>query len=72
MTPAKVEAFWEGEPAGKALSLAQVHELGKLLQRGQPRPDPNLIYEFAPLGNLGLFVNRGRGSFRNVVVQPLP
>jgi hypothetical protein len=63
VTPETVRPFWEGEALGAAQPVAE------LLEK-VPLPGPK--FEFSPQGGVGLYVERGRASFRNVVVEPLP
>jgi tRNA A-37 threonylcarbamoyl transferase component Bud32 len=72
VTPKKVRVWWEGQlvPDGE-ISVdrlaAHVNNTYRLIGKGQPGP----TFAFAPRGALGLFVNRGKASFRNVAVEPL-
>jgi len=33
---------------------------------------PKPVFQFAPQGGLGIFVNSGVAAFRDVVIEPLP
>jgi serine/threonine-protein kinase len=70
VTPERVQALWEGKPifAGRGYPTLELSQLPNLpINKG----DPVAHFKFAPRGSLGLFVNRGMASFRNVKVEPL-
>jgi hypothetical protein len=68
--PGEVRAFWEDEPlhplgvANLACAARDLVDYQKFL-----RPGP---FVFTARGALGLYVNKNRGEFRNVILKPLP
>jgi serine/threonine-protein kinase len=74
--PGSVRATWEGRQVG-TLKAADIDRnvLAVLQKRSRgPRPVPPYTQarpRFTPGGALGLFVNHGVASFRNVVLEPL-
>jgi serine/threonine-protein kinase len=71
--PESIRAFWgDGD---KSVLIGQVTpaELLKISGRlvGVDGLGPKPVFEFAPQGGLGLFVNHGAAAFRDVVIEPL-
>jgi serine/threonine-protein kinase len=72
VTPERVRVFWEGQAIPKGeISVdglnQHVNNTYKLITRG----NPGALFAFAPRGAFGLFVSRGKASFRNVAVEPI-
>jgi hypothetical protein len=72
VTPDQVQVFWENELAGSA-SREELDDycrrVNGLADRSNPWPGPRSA--FTPSGGLGLFLSRGKASFRSVVVEPI-
>jgi hypothetical protein len=63
-----VRVNWEGEAIGETTD----RDLEEF-RFNAPKPEiPISFFHFDPHGALGLYVNRGTASFRNVQVEPLP
>jgi hypothetical protein len=67
--PDSIKVFWEGKCVGTTTH-------GNLLASARPltaKPEDPLRFgpKFDPRGGLGLFVNYGVASFRNVLIQPI-
>jgi serine/threonine-protein kinase len=72
VTPAAVRVFWEGQllPNGE-ISVDQLNKHVNMHYKLIRRDMPGTPFTFSRRGALGLYVNRGRASFRNVTVEPL-
>jgi serine/threonine protein kinase len=72
VTPGAVRVFWEGQliPNGE-ISVDRLNQQVNMLYKQTRRDIPGTPFTFAPRGALGLLVNRGKASFRNVAVEPL-
>jgi hypothetical protein len=71
VTPAEVRFYWKGDADEVCLgrvSRADLRESGAVLFRGLS----DVAWEEGPAGSCGLTVTAGAGSFRQVVVKPLP
>jgi eukaryotic-like serine/threonine-protein kinase len=77
VTPAGITAFWESKKLGYLSAETLIHNIQRSLD-GVRRRDPQDPYvdgipaDFPWRGGIGLFVHRGSGSFRHVVIEPLP
>jgi serine/threonine-protein kinase len=71
VTPEGIQALWEGVPLLKQPqpTAALVQQINRFLPVDPA--DPKVQFQFQPEGSLGLYVSRGKGSFRNVMVQPM-
>jgi predicted Ser/Thr protein kinase len=69
VTPQGIEAFWEARPIGRVARRDLVQRFKEFHLAHDPRPDGEP--PFGPRQALGLYVNYGMASFRNVTVQPL-
>jgi hypothetical protein len=63
-----VHAWWDGDDIGKVTD----HDLSERFFGDKKPETPVSYFHFDPHGGLGLYVNRGTASFRNVQVEPLP
>jgi hypothetical protein len=73
VSPERVKAEWQGR-GGAWETVCEIGEgnLTGLMIRELARADPNLTGgDFRPRSGLGLYVYRGKASFRRVVVEPL-
>jgi hypothetical protein len=72
VTPGLVQVFWENELVGSA-SREDLDDycrrVNDLANQSHPWPGPRSA--FTPSGGLGLFLSRGKASFRSVVVEPI-
>ena len=68
VTPKFLRLYWEGKLAHE-LTMAQTRRLGEEFRPGGKIALPEV--EFDPSGGLGILASRSKGSFRNVVVEPL-
>jgi eukaryotic-like serine/threonine-protein kinase len=65
--PERVRFLWEGHTFHE-MTLADLHKLGEAVERpGAHIPE----VKFTVDGALGVFVNYGKASFRNIIVEPL-
>jgi serine/threonine-protein kinase len=71
VTPASLELFWDGVAQGRK-SRDELMKTARNREALFDYRDDKLLVEFADSGGLGLFVNSGQASFRNVRVEPLP
>jgi hypothetical protein len=72
VTPAAVRVFWEGKLIrGGEISVDWLKSFINMPYKQMRRDIPGTPFNFSARGALGLVVNRGRASFRNVAVEPL-
>jgi serine/threonine-protein kinase len=72
VTPVAVRVFWEGQllPNGE-ISVDRLNKHFNMHYKLMKRTIPGTPFNFSARGALGLVVNRGKASFRNVAVEPL-
>jgi hypothetical protein len=72
VTPAAVRVFWDGQllPDGE-ISVDRLEKHVNMNYQLTRRDIPGTPFNFSARGALGLVVNRGSASFRNVAVEPL-
>jgi eukaryotic-like serine/threonine-protein kinase len=72
VTPGAVRVFWEGKLITDGeISIDRLNQQVNMLYKQTRRDIPGTPFTFSPRGALGLLVNRGKASFRNVAVEPL-
>lgn len=69
VTPEKIQVFWEGQ-ALKELDRGELRKLAQPMMLGNEIITPEFIFDSE--GALGLYVDAGKASFRQVVFEPLP
>jgi hypothetical protein len=66
ISPERVRFLWEGHTF-REMTLADLHELGEVTKGLRKLPE----MKFTVDGALGVFVDHGKASFRNIIVEPL-
>jgi hypothetical protein len=74
--PAEIRVFWDGaKQPTLTVPTARIEEYLQAASAQQKQPGlpsmPDAALAFAPRGGLGLYVEKGTASFRNVRVEPL-
>ena len=70
VTGGGVRAFWEGEPIGE-LTFTEIRKSTEMQLRMNSLTSPPASPEFRVRGGLGLYVFKGKASFRSVEIDPL-
>ncbi len=74
VTPQKIRTYWENDTGklvpAKGFTTAQVEERARAMY--ELNILPGLSAPVQPRLGLGLFVYRSRGSFRRVILEPVP
>jgi hypothetical protein len=66
--PSGIRGFWDGKPVGSASWETITNDVAKNLARTQT----HAFFSAVPRSPLGIFVERGTASFKNVVLEPGP